>query len=392
MRERRVLAPRWLVGAVAIAAGLLVAPGPGSASGTAPRVTAGSSLPDLAGYVQQSPAVAYALFGQLGAACGTFVARTDDGGHTFEPPVRVQRLSCASSYGGESIGIAAAGDVLVYGHGLFVSRDGGAVWSKVALGGSALQVVAHAGTTWLVEATCAVSVQHACAMRVAISTDGLRTWHFTPTAPVGATSTSGIVDRTYLLVANDGTAYVFSQTPRVAGNTGPQRMWTTSNGGATWQTRSVPCRNFSGTDAALAPSGAIWSACAGEPGAGQQGKQIDVSYDHGSRWRLTGECGPTAARSRHDDGILCEGYAQDLVAQSGEVAYLANDRGALLVTDDGGWRWSAFSAVTDGAGYLLSVGFLDAEHGFVLGGVPGELLWTTANGGRTWRLLTPRWR
>jgi photosystem II stability/assembly factor-like uncharacterized protein len=165
-------------------------------------------------------------------------------------------------------------------------------------------------------------------------------------------------------------------------------MWVSTTFGDAWVSRHVPCRALFGTEAALAPSGAVWSVCPSEPGAGQQGKEVAVSYDRGATWRQTGGC---PGSGRHDDDELCAGYAQDVVALSGNEALLANDRGGLLVTHDGGWRWSGVGNFNSGAGYLCEVQFLSSADGVAVT-TPDLDIWHTNNGGRSWHEVVARWQ
>jgi photosystem II stability/assembly factor-like uncharacterized protein len=339
-----------------------------------------------------TPSVGYALFDDYNSSpCSISVAKTVNGGATFHHPVQVQRVSCNSlAFGGAAIATDTVGDVFVYGEGLLVSRDGGATWAREAVAGSTLQIVEQAGTLFMAVAACPPTGKGECPMLVEESTNFGRTWSLTPAQPVGARSASSIayVERTFLLTASDGTIYVFSQDPLVNGSPARQTMWVSTTYGATWRSRGVPCRAMFGTEASLAPSGAVWSVCGGEPGAGQQGKVVAVSYDQGATWRQTGACPGTG---RHEDGNLCAGYAQDVVALSGSKALLANDRGGLSVTHDGGWRWSASGELNSGAGYLCEVEFLNSSDGVAVT-TPDLGIWHTSNAGRSWHEVVARWQ
>lgn len=351
------------------------------------------ALPSI-GMVQQvvmvTPSIGYGLYMTWSGSCGAWISAITNGGATFHRPVLVQRVSCASlEVGSEAVAVDANGDVFVYGgRGLFVSRDDARTWAKVAVSGSVLQLVADAGVTWIVEAACAPTTRHVCPLRVARSFDGGRSWNFTTRQPIGAVAQPQLVDRTYLLVAGNGTVDVLSQTPSMGGNGGRQTMWVSTDNGATWRARGVPCRDFYGTLAELAPSGAIWSVCAGEPSAGSQEKWVDVSYNGGRTWRPTGAC---QGVGQHHDGALCFGYAQNVVVLSGDKAFLADDRGTVLVTNDGGWRWTNVdNNMNSGAGDLCEVQFLNPRDGFAVT-TPVPNIWRTTDGGRAWRMLTPHW-
>jgi hypothetical protein len=386
----RRVASAAIAAAIVVASLLVLTPFASKSAATVRQPGALPQLSQMNQLVMVTPSVGYALLETYGATCGIWVAGTTNGGATFHSPEHVQRVDCNDqNTGSEAIAVDTFGDIFVYGNGLFVSQDGGGSWSRIPMNGNVLQVVSQGGREWLVETACGLGTRGPCPLRVAVSSNGGKTWSFTASRPTGATSSPGVEDRTYMLIASDDTVYVFSQPPVINGSTRDQATWVSPDGGSSWHVRGVPCRGPVGTDAAIAPSGAVWSVCGGEPGAGQQGKTVDVSYNEGQTWRATGACSGTG---RHEDGALCSGYAQSVVALSGDNAFLAADRGCLMVTRDGGWRWTCSGGISNGAGYLVQVMFVNLDDGIATGGYgTGFRIYHTSNGGRSWTAVKPHW-
>jgi len=112
-----------------------------------------------------------------------------------------------------------------------------------------------------------------------------------------------------------------------------------------------------------APDGALFAACAGQPGAGEQGKTVERSLNGGRTW--------TRGESRgigHCGGDLGAGYLGEIAALDARTVYLVGERSSLLVTHDGGAMWGMVKAVTAGTDAGTSqVLFFDRRDGLVLG-------------------------
>jgi hypothetical protein len=157
----------------------------------------------------------------------------------------------------------------------------------------------------------------------------------------------------------------------------PGRLWASPDAGRSWQRLTTPCRWPGANGAALA----AWSAsrlalaCGGEPGAGNQAKTFHVSTDGAANWRLTGRIG------------MRPGYVTSLAAGGPHTWALAEARGTIEISRDGGrsWRGATFAdprAAVEGWG---NVAFIDPTHAVA---VPwtlnGAVLALTGDGVRRW--------
>lgn len=125
--------------------------------------------------------------------------------------------------------------------------------------------------------------------------------------------------------------------------------------------------------------------CALEPGAGNQGKLLYRSSDGGRSWRQLGGRADTFfnLRTPIPDG----GYALLLTASDANHAYLAEQRGTLLQTSDGGRRWQAAPLPANGSADLYDTGpddvqFADPRHGWTI--TFHGAVYRTADAGRHW--------
>jgi len=139
----------------------------------------------------------------------------------------------------------------------------------------------------------------------------------------------------------------------------------------TWTRSRAPCQPES---LFLAPVGAgLFAICAGQPGAGAQAKTAYTSMDQGHSWRRIAN--PPA-----------RGYVTGAVATSRNVVYIANGRGGIVATRDGGstWQTTVGPATADG---WSDIQFISPSIGLALPwnhNVP--LLLATTDAGASWHL------
>ena len=151
---------------------------------------------------------------------------------------------------------------------------------------------------------------------------------------------------------------------------------------------TVPCTV--GTTMSLAASSAehLILACVGM-GAWPAPQEVWTSDDGGAQWLLRARANESSFTPRVADvGSLDNGGAPiGLDAISSSSAWMLNDRGYPLVTNDGGVTWSeallpAVLTTDSEAGGDLDVTFANALDGWVCGSAG---LWATTDGGADWQ-------
>jgi len=179
------------------------------------------------------------------------------------------------------------------------------------------------------------------------------------------------------------------------------------DGGSAWTRRPVPCGSLTvrgshgnsemtpgAGSVALASAGqdsgtTIALECLGGGGAGFQALSFWSlsSMAPGNIWHLQSDnlAGYSGGRLPDVSSAPRSGYAADL-AQTPGTLWLALGRSVPYRSTDDGRIWHEVPAmVSAGAGGGGSIDFVDPEHGWCL--YHGVGLWSTSDGGQTWRLL-----
>jgi Photosynthesis system II assembly factor YCF48 len=347
----------------------------------------------LAAVAFQSPAAGHGLFEQQGATtCSDSIGTTADGGARFTALARVASWRCAGNAPAGWLAFDDQGDGFLYGPKLFTSHDGGASWAPSAQPGAVLAVDAVGRSVWMLEQVCAPGARSTnCPLRLLQSGDGGRS--FTPAAhqPPLTLSRTFVVDpdsaqgQSWLVRVNARAAYVLA--PPSGGDSTP--LLYTSDGGGSWSGRTSPCPAGLSTVLSVAPGGALFAVCAGEPSAGAQAKSSAVSTDGGRTWTEHVPCPNLNLCTT----ALSQGYLGEVDATSASTAYVIGDRSALLVTRDGGSSWTALGDVGDANGEPAQVAFFGASDGLVLGRAntvtAAVTIWDTSDGGRSWTAVVP---
>ena len=160
----------------------------------------------------------------------------------------------------------------------------------------------------------------------------------------------------------------------------------TTDGGATWSgQRSGTTSDLNAVTFTDATHG--W-AVGGESGVNDQtsGGVILATIDGGATW---------AAQSSESSALLNDVAFADAthgwaVGYAGKSSTPGVRRALILATSDGGATWNAQGAGSAGSDAgLQSVSFVDATHGWAVGGGPGATILATTNGGATWKDQTP---
>jgi photosystem II stability/assembly factor-like uncharacterized protein len=173
-----------------------------------------------------------------------------------------------------------------------------------------------------------------CPVRIRRTDDGGRTWHRTllkrlPLSPAErrfrASWRSGTRRGLQLATVVAPTVAWATSQPRTGA---ASRLFLSRDGGHSWRKVGLNCaRSFAFYRPLVAAVSAshAWALCLGEPGAGQQNKVLYETVD-ASTWTVR----------KHLSG---SGYGQRLAFARTGFGLLAESRGGLLVTRDGGRSW-----------------------------------------------------
>jgi hypothetical protein len=162
--------------------------------------------------------------------------------------------------------------------------------------------------------------------------------------------------------------------------TGPALIWASATG-SSWHRYPDPCYNRSqGIDlAGLASPGTnvLFELCAGNPGAGQEGKSLRLSTNGG-------------ATSHVISNLPLGGLGYGIAAANSKDVVVAAVSGAsfLYHSTNGGSTWST-KTFNDGGAGLFDLQFATSAFGAVVEGRPGlgassNRLLMTHDGGTTW--------
>jgi photosystem II stability/assembly factor-like uncharacterized protein len=182
---------------------------------------------------------------------------------------------------------------------------------------------------------------------------------------------------------NTGVAYAVGCGPTVPIGSQPGDLLRTEDGGRTWQILPLPQGCAGGaSDLVALSTDDLWLVQFGQPATDLTSKWVYRSSDGGASWTLMASV-DFEHPNQGTGHISAMGDFGPLSALDAETdrAWLAEDRGGLLVTDDGGLSWrDAFDNANAGAFGPPFVSFLDATHGWAS---TGGGLWRTTNG-ETW--------
>ena len=311
----------------------------------------------------------------------------------FSSPVAVgQHYNCENGSPANAVANDGSGDVFIYGPNLYVSHDGGKSFAADPQPGTVLGLAAIGTSVWLLEVGC-VQGQPSCQLHLFLSNDGGRTFLEDGSLPTVLLPSGRLYQYStaapWLLRANANQGYVLVP-PSIGTSTAaePQveRIYYTPDGGTDWSSSELSaCAIASYVDVAVDPQGTLMAACAGQPGAGSQGKAILNSADHGATWTTSVDC--LLVNTVCGQSGFGGGYVNSLAFPSPTTAFLGVERGQLLMSEDGGTSWhyapgSAADAwdVSESA-FFGSTGYLFGSFG--VGGGPASI-WTTSDLGQSW--------
>jgi len=348
-------------------------PGTTPPQNPSPPLAAGTSLPGYRvgplSFVSPSHGFGLIEFDTTGLSTAQQLVVTGDGGVTWQAATAVALPAWVSS-----LAFTDADDGYAWGfQGLDVTHDGGRHWElslSVDLGHAAVSPIG--ASIWAISS----------ADELETSRDGGNTWQPLTPPPL---SGPAVLDRVSLSVA-----YVLGVGQGTVNGSPSADLARTEDGGLTWQTLSVPqgCAwNPDWCDLVALTTDDVWLVQFSSPATDMSSQWVYRSYDGGTHWSLmasenlgdpnerTGQMSATG-----DFGPL------SVLASDPDRAWLAEDRGGLLVTTDGGLNWQpAFSDPNADADGPPTVSFLDAAHSWA---ATGDGLWRTTDGS-TWTEIAP---
>ena len=228
------------------------------------------------------------------------LAASSDGGSTLagaqQSPPRWSRQPMTVSPGQfEFVGSTGYlwGARTTTGSPLWMSPDDGATWHEAPIGPYVYDVSAINLDVWALTGTCpSLATNASCTLDVEQSIDGGKTWASLGQLDTGVVApTTDTIQPIELARITTTRAYVLTETT----NQG-QAQWAlsfTSDSGATWSSRPVPCMipglssHTDGVEVAASSTTDLWLICGGTLTAGGQSKLLFRSSDGGQSWQVT---------------------------------------------------------------------------------------------------------
>ena len=307
--------------------------------------------------------------------CTATLVTTANGSKTWAatsaPPAPFASASSPSSGSVSKALFANANDGWVYGPTLWATYNGAESWATVKLGGPVYLLAASGHEVYAVVGGCSPSARNCPTptLRLERAAVGSATWHTVP-------GVSGY-GTTAVLTANSADAWV-SFAPKGAGAV---MIWRSSNSGGAWQRLPNPCYEPSqATDLegmASPGGGLLFELCAGNPGAGQEGKSLWASSNGGTSGHVVSQ-------------LPLGGLALDITAPTRREILVTAVSGASFVyrSTNGGSTWATHAFADGGAGFydfaFATPSFGGAVEGSPADGPNGARLIETSDGGATW--------
>jgi photosystem II stability/assembly factor-like uncharacterized protein len=331
-----------------------------SNTSSSPRTSLKGMVPLSVTFVSDQEGWMLGGLGCDGRACHQAVLETNDYGHDWRPISRLATGAEGAWAGApavEGLGsprtvneirFADGDDGWAFGSGLYATHDSGHTWQPIHLPGFVTDVEASNGRAYALVADCHTGSGWCSSGQLYEATTGSDQFRPVPglprfTDPKGRSFSARIV-------LHGSAAYVVARTEFKA-------SLAASPDGRSWQMRQLPCGSWFGDNSGASQLGA-WSEtglvlfCGFGPGAGNQLKSVYESGDAGRTWRRVEDPPST-------------GYAASIAAASADDWYIANQRGPIEMTSDGGqtWQRGPHGPAWEGFGWI---GFTDDTHGVAL--------------------------
>jgi photosystem II stability/assembly factor-like uncharacterized protein len=290
----------------------------------------------------------------------------------YEGPFAPHGLAFTDSSTGLIAGDSGATDRAVFGS----TRDGGRTWSLVALDRPGLLDVATAAARAWVVMGCAPDDPPDCSPSLLRSDDRGATWHALPGS-------------SYLAPTFRDRDHGWAVDQSSLSTTGRATIVATDDGGLTWRPLAAPCPAGpeAPADIGLFPEGKGWVACAGDAGAGSQGKAFLATADGGATWQVLSFVGFEGGQTGR---LPLGGIMQAAAIVPGASGLLGTSHGTFRSTD-GGRTWREVALGDPETRSIEAVSLVGSESGFVLlrdFAAATELLLATVDGGATWKRIT----
>lgn len=227
-----------------------------------------------------------------------------------------------------------------------------------------------------------------CRNRIEKTTDGGEAWRGTSLRRLPLASAERRFRAAWRNGSRRGLQLAAVVTAKVAWATsleakgGPLRVFVSRDGGRSWRRLAHPCGpsvDFWNPLVAALSARHAWLLCLGQPGAGQQNKALFETTD-GKRWAL-----------RSGRSLYGSGYGQALAFSRSGFGLLAESRGGLLVTRDGGRTWKETRITSPEIAEPQSIALFSLSLGLTL--VRDDRSWRmielyrTRDAGEIWNLL-----
>jgi photosystem II stability/assembly factor-like uncharacterized protein len=290
----------------------------------------------------------------------------------YAGPFAPHSIAFSDSASGLIAGDSGATDRAVLGK----TRDGGRTWTLVSLDRPGLLDVATAANRAWVVVGCAPDDPPECTPSLMRSDDGGATWHALPGVSLLA-PTFRDADR----------GWAIDQS--TLSTTGRATIVATDNGGLDWRPLAAPCPPGPQVpaDIGLYPDGKGWVACAGDAGAGSQGKAVLATADDGATWQVLSFVGFQGGQTGR---LPLGGIIQAAGILPGAEGLLGTSHGSFRTTD-GGRTWLEIGLGDPESHVIDAVSLVAPRASFILlreFEAARETLLATDDGGATWRRVT----
>lgn len=288
------------------------------------------------------------------SVCNSMLRTTADGARSFRPvrtPAEPFTAVVASS----------AQDVWLIGRRSYVSENGGRRWRSVGLPSDVDELVLDGRVAMVIATSCD---RGQCSQVLLRSIDGGQTWQHQALA---RDTSDALAARGRLVVVITGT-----------------RLLVSDDRGRGFVSQHSACKSVERPLIAIGPDRTIWELCAGQPSAGSQEKLVFRSGDLGRHWAIA-----STWTSQSPPSPLDVGYAGSLAAPGDATLVLTQARGGLLVSDDGGHRWTtAIPDINDADPAPGWLSFPTPTRGYAW--IYEDHIFSTSDGGRTWHQVPIR--